>query len=176
MRQRIETERFILRPLEITDAMAIHTHCRDGSIARYTARVPHPYPLLAAELYVLASRAAQGKAPGGTWAIARREDDAMVGASGAFKRKPGDDGIEIGYWIGPPARGQGVATEAGKALIAAIREDLSPPAITAGHFEDNPASGRVLEKLGFVYTGETSRHFCMGRMAYATSLDMALAG
>ncbi|MEE2526885.1 GNAT family N-acetyltransferase [Hyphobacterium sp. HN65] len=175
MRQRIETERLILRPMDFADASAIHEHCRDGSIARYTARVPHPYPLLAAELYVLTARAAHGKRPGGSWAIARRDDDVLIGACGAFKRKPEDEGIEIGYWTGPSVRGQGIATEAGRALIAAVREDLSPPSITAGHFEDNPASGRVLEKLGFAYTGETRRLFSMGRMDYAVSLDMALA-
>jgi RimJ/RimL family protein N-acetyltransferase len=175
MRDRIETESLVLRPLEIDDAEAIEAHCRDGSIARYTARVPHPYPLIAAELYVLATRAAHGKRPGGTYAIARREDNRLIGSCAAFKRLPGDDGIEIGYWTGPDSRGQGVATEASAALITAIRDDLAPNVITSGHFEDNPASGRVLEKLGFVYTGETSRHFCMGRLAYATSRDMALA-
>ncbi|WP_394692976.1 GNAT family N-acetyltransferase [Hyphobacterium sp.] len=174
MRDRIETDRLILRPLEISDAPAIHHHCRDGSIARNTARIPDPYPLLAAELYVLSVRAGAGRKAGYVYAIADRQSDALVGASGVFKRHPDAPDWEIGYWIGPDARGRGIATEAAAGLISAASADLTPRRITAGHFDDNPASGRVLARLGFTYTGETTRLFCMGRLAYATSLDMVL--
>jgi RimJ/RimL family protein N-acetyltransferase len=175
MRDRIETDRLVLRPLEISDAPAFHHHCRDGSVARYTARIPDPYPLLAAELYILSVRASVGRKASHIYAITDRSSDALLGASGVFKRHPAANDWEIGYWIGPDARGCGFATEAAKGLISAASADLAPERITAGHFEDNPASGRVLEKLGFVYTGKSTRLFCMGRLAYATSLDMALA-
>ena len=174
MRDRIETGRLILRPLEIADAPAITHHCRDGSIARNTARIPDPYPLLAAELYILTVRARSGGKASYVYAITDRSSDALVGASVVFKRNPAATDWEIGYWIGPDMQGRGFATEAAGGLIEAIHADLAPPRITAGHFEDNPASGRVLEKLGFTYTGRTTRLFCMGRLAYATSLDMTL--
>ncbi|MBI1236580.1 MAG: GNAT family N-acetyltransferase [Alphaproteobacteria bacterium] len=174
MRDRIETDRLILRPLEISDAPAFYHHCLDGSVARNTARIPDPYPLLAAELYILSVRASAGRKANYVYAISDRHSNALLGASGVFKRNVDATDWEIGYWVGPDAKGRGIATEAAGGLIRAATADLVPQRITAGHFEDNPASGRVLEKLGFTYTGCTTRLFCMGRLAYATSLDMAL--
>ncbi|MFL6802044.1 MAG: GNAT family N-acetyltransferase, partial [Sphingomicrobium sp.] len=53
-----------------------------------------------------------------------------------------------GYWIARHAWGRGYATEACTALIA-IARTLALPCLEGSHFLDNPASGRVLEKLGF---------------------------
>jgi len=175
MRNRIETDRLVLRPLETTDATAIEYHCRDGSVARNTARIPDPYPLLAVELFILSVRAGAGNRSSFVYAITDRQSGDLIGASGVFKRNANATDWEIGYWIGPDAKGRGIATEAATGLIRAASTNLAPQRIIAGHFEDNPASGRVLEKLGFAYTGDTTRLFCMGRLAYATSLDMALA-
>lgn len=174
MRDRIETERLIIRPLELRDADAIFNHCRDGSVARFTARIPDPYPVLAVELYILSVRAGAGNRASFAYAVTERDNGALVGACGIFKRNAAATHWEIGYWVGPEAQGQGIATEAATSVIAAAQLDLAPRRIIAGHFEDNPGSGRVLEKLGFTYTGETTRLFCMGRMEYATSLDMEL--
>ena len=57
--------------------------------------------------------------------------------------------------IGSPGRigAAAIATEAGRALIAIARDTLRLKRLVAGHFIDNPASGRVLEKLGFRPTG-----------------------
>jgi len=174
MRDRIETERLIIRPLDLRDAGAIFHHCRDGSVARFTARIPDPYPLLAVELYILGVRAGAGNRASFAYAVTERGTDRLVGACGIFKRNAAATHWEIGYWVGPEAQGRGIATEAAGGLVEAARSDLAPKRLIAGHFADNPASGRVLEKLGFAYTGETTRLFCMGRMAYATSLDMEL--
>jgi RimJ/RimL family protein N-acetyltransferase len=54
----------------------------------------------------------------------------------------------MGYWIARPFWGRGLATEACRALID-IARTLALPSLEASHFIDNPASGRVLEKLGF---------------------------
>ena len=62
--------------------------------------------------------------------------------------------LEIGYWIGKPYWGQGLSTEAAKAIIKEARETLGIKALMAGAFADNPSSLRVLEKLGFKRTGE----------------------
>jgi RimJ/RimL family protein N-acetyltransferase len=59
--------------------------------------------------------------------------------------------------------GRGYATEAGRALLAAARHGLRLKRLGAGHFLDNPASGRVLEKLGFKPTGKIVPHYSAGR-------------
>ncbi|WP_421788391.1 GNAT family N-acetyltransferase [Hyphobacterium sp.] len=176
MRDRIETDRLLLRPLEPRDAIDIHRHCQDGEIARNTARIPMRYGLYDAEMFVLVCRAARGKRAGHIYAIADRGLDRLVGTCGVFKRQPDSADWEIGYWIGADSRRRGYATEAVGALCRDVRETLAPPRITAGHFADNPLSGRVLERLGFAYTGGETPLFCMGRMTYVTSLDMALEG
>ena len=175
MRDRIETERLCLRPLELRDATAIHRCYQDHEIAWNTARIPARYSLHDAEMFVLVARAARGKRAGHIYAIADRRDDRLVGSCGVFKRWPDSADWEIGYWIGAEARRQGYAREAAGALCEEIRDRLAPPRITAGHFADNPVSGRLLEKLGFTYTGRETQLFSVGRMAYVTSLDMALA-
>jgi RimJ/RimL family protein N-acetyltransferase len=58
----------------------------------------------------------------------------------------------MGYWIGRPFWGRGYATEACTALVD-IARTLGLPSLEGSHFIDNPASARVLEKLGFEALG-----------------------
>lgn len=64
-----------------------------------------------------------------------------------------DDSVELGYVIDPRYRGRGYAPEA---LRAAIEElfRMGCPCVTAGYFEENDASRRVMEKCGMVPTDE----------------------
>ena len=100
----------------------------------------------------------------------------LVGGAG-FGRKPGG-GVEIGYWIARAHWGNGYALEAGRQLIE-IARTMGLPRLEAGHFVDNPASGRVLEKLGFHPTGRTvPRHSCARGgevMCRLFALDLAQA-
>lgn len=77
-----------------------------------------------------------------------------------------DEGIEIGYVIHPDYKGQNYATEA----VSAVIQDLFRMGfkkITAGYFEENIASRRVMEKCGMHQTDETDeeeyrgvKHIC----------------
>jgi RimJ/RimL family protein N-acetyltransferase len=83
---------------------------------------------------------------------------------------PGDNGIaEIGYWISRNHWGNGFATEATRAVLSVARS-LGHDRIEAGHFLDNPASGRVLRKLGFTPTGEHRPRRSAGRGTVVTSV------
>ncbi len=57
--------------------------------------------------------------------------------------------FELGYWLGRPFWGHGYATEAARKLAGFAFSRLKATQLTAGYFHDNPASGRVLEKVGF---------------------------
>ncbi|CAA9511419.1 MAG: 50S ribosomal protein acetyltransferase, partial [uncultured Sphingomonadaceae bacterium] len=85
----------------------------------------------------------------------------LIGSVG-FGQRPGGE-IEFGYWIARPFWGRGYATEAGKAVIEAARHSLRIKKLSAGHFLDNPASGRVLEKIGFRPLGIVAPRFSAGR-------------
>ena len=78
----------------------------------------------------------------------------LIGGIGLAAR--GND-LELGYWIVPSHWGLGFATEAGQAVVAMARETLRIDRLVSGHFIDNPASGRVLDKLGFTVTGRELR-------------------
>ena len=66
---------------------------------------------------------------------------------------PEHDRAEVGYWIGKPFWGRGLATAALRLLLQFGFETLQLNRIEAGHFDYNPASGRVMEKAGMRFEG-----------------------
>jgi ribosomal-protein-alanine N-acetyltransferase len=80
-----------------------------------------------------------------------------VGAVGLILA-PAHDRAELGYWIGAPYWGRGYATEASRAVVRWGFEGLGLRRIHASHFPRNPASGRVLEKLGMRHEGTLRQH------------------
>jgi RimJ/RimL family protein N-acetyltransferase len=166
---RIETKRLSLRPLRMNDAPRIARFCNDPRVGRNLAMTPLPYMLAAAEGWImtLAARARLGE---DFVFAADLEGEGLVGVIGAHGR--GGEGYEVGYWFGRPFWGQGLATEALRGFVGEA-DKLGP--LQSGHFIDNPASGRVLEKGGFAYTGDTEHSFSMGRGARVTTKRMRYA-
>jgi RimJ/RimL family protein N-acetyltransferase len=99
----------------------------------------------------------------------------LVGSCGLGRRPSG--AVEMGYWIARAFWGRGYATEASRALID-IARTLGFTQLEGSHFIDNPASGRVLEKLGFQPLGITApRLSCArGTEAQARLMRLVLAG
>ena len=60
----------------------------------------------------------------------------------------------MGYWLARPYWNRGICSEALAMMIAHIRRTTALPSLISGHFVDNPPSGRVMEKCGFVATGQ----------------------
>jgi len=142
------TPRLLLRPGFPEDAPALAAAMSDQAIARNLAVVPWPYTLRDAEAFlasprdpVLPSLLIFERGPGAPQ---------LAGACGLGRRPSGS--VEIGYWIGKPFWGRGLATEACTALVEIARA-LGLASLEGSHFVDNPASARVLEKLGFEALG-----------------------
>ena len=165
------TERLLLRPGWIEDAPALHSAIADERIVRNLATAPWPYRLADAETFLERERSPAEPAMliFLRTAVATPE---LIGGIG-FARKP-DGGTELGYWLAPRHWGRGYATEAGRAVLAAARDSLRLRRIEAGHFLDNPASGRVLEKLGFRPTGGIVPRYSAGRGEIALCREMVL--
>ncbi len=152
------TDRLLLRPGWAEDAPALSRAIADEAIVRNLSTAPWPYGVAEAEAFLAAPR--DPVLP--TFLITRRTDGApdLIGACGLARCPSG--AVELGYWIARRHWNQGYATEAGIALIEIARA-LKLPKLEGSHFVDNPASGRVLEKLGFVATGFSAERFSCAR-------------
>lgn len=159
----IETRRLTLRAPEPRDLSRLAQLADDPGVARMTLRMPSPYRLNDAEAF-MAQVAAQDPRSAATYLI-EHEDAGPVGVIGLFE--DGDLSPEVGYWIGRPYWGRGFATEALEGALGWAAKRWKRRALVAGHFADNPASGRVLEKAGFLYTGERRVDFSRARNALA---------
>jgi len=152
------TERLLLRPGWTEDAPALARAIADEQVVRNLATAPWPYALHDAEAFLASPR--DPAMP--SFLITERTagEPRLVGACGLGRRPSG--AVELGYWIARPFWNKGFATEAGQALIEIARA-LKLPRLEASHFIDNPASGRVLEKLGFRPTGLSADRYSCAR-------------
>jgi RimJ/RimL family protein N-acetyltransferase len=138
------TPRLLLRPGFPEDAPALASAIADKAIVMNLAVVPWPYTMRDAEAFLASPR--DPVLP--SLLIFERGTGApqLVGACGLGRRPSGS--VELGYWIGRAFWGRGYATEACTALVDIARA-LGLSSLEGSHFIDNPASARVLEKLGF---------------------------
>ena len=155
----LRTERLMLRPGWTEDAPALAKAIGDERIVRNLASAPWPYTVADAEAFLATERRPVDAAL--LVFLAGETKAGPIGSVG-FGRRPSGE-IEFGYWFVRQHWGRGYATEAGKAVVAMARESLRVKRLSSGHFLDNPASGRVLEKLGFRPTGAVVPRFSAGR-------------
>lgn len=138
----LTTDRLVLSPLAAEDESACIAALSDFDLVRWLAPVPWPY------------RAGDFRAfltdpvPAAKWAITR--DGAFLGMIGLDH--------QFGYWLDRAAWGQGLATEAARAVLAAHFSDPAAAPVHAGYFEGNARSARVLTKLGFREIGRGHVH------------------
>lgn len=154
MTEILRAARLTLRPLRDDDAPFIERHCGAWDVARMLRVVPWPYPPGMALDYIRRVRAPRStdrgadRAADRTWAL-----DASVSGGepvlGVLTVKRIEGGVRLGYWLGRPWWGLGYMSEA---VTTALSDAFDDPAVgfaEAGVFADNPASRRLLERLGF---------------------------
>lgn len=145
----------------------------DLAIARNTARIPVPYRRENADAFML--HAGKAFETGAEFVFAVRLGDTLVGCCGVTRKVGAPAGEwDLGYWVGAPHRGQGIAGEAGAAALRYARDHLGARAATAAYFVDNPASGAVLRRIGFAPTGARAMHFSLGRGGEAEAVRMRM--
>jgi len=166
------TERLLLRPGWREDAPALLAAIADERIVCNLAQAPWPYRLSDAEAFL--GRERKPHEPSCLIYLRTEREPRLIGGIGVGRLPDAGDALEFGYWLARPFWGLGYATEAGRALVANVRDSLRLRRLTAGHFTDNPASGRVLAKLGFRPTGVTRLRWSAGRRAEAPCREFAL--
>ena len=151
------TERLLLRPFAADDAPDVQRLAGARAVAETTLHIPHPYEDGVAEAWIAthAERFAEGAVL--TLAITLRDGGALVGAIGlTFNRA--HQSAEMGYWVGVPYWGRGYATEAAAALMRYAFQALGLHRVHATHLTRNPASGRVMQKIGMRHEGTLREH------------------
>lgn len=159
MKQRptLKTQRLILRPFELTDAKDVQRLAGDRTVADTTLNVPHPYADGMAENWIATHQPKFEAGELANFAIVLRDSGELVGAIGLGIEKRFDR-AELGYWIGAPYWNRGYCTEAGHILLTYGFGTLSLNRVHASHLARNPASGRVMEKLGMTREGIARQH------------------
>ncbi|AOV15730.1 hypothetical protein BJI67_00450 [Acidihalobacter aeolianus] len=153
----LETPRLRLRPFAATDAPDVQRLAGDFAIADTTAHIPHPYEDGVAESWIATRAEAFAQGTGLSLAIAARSGGDLIGAISLMQIAPGHQ-AELGYWIGRPYWGNGYCTEAGEAMLRHVFGELGLIRVHALHLSRNPASGRVMQKLGMRHEGHRRQH------------------
>ena len=146
------TPRLRLRPFRPADASDVQLLAGVRAVAATTLTIPHPYPDGAAAVWIETHEAAWASGRDAHYAITDADGGALLGAVG-LKLAPEHAGAELGYWVSEQAWGRGYATEAAAAVCAHAFAVHGVHRIQARHFTGNPASGRVMQKLGMRHEG-----------------------
>ena len=153
----LETPRLRLRPFEPADAAALFEIANNPAVTRFTTWDAHR-TVDSSRAFIsdyAASRYLEGVAD--PYAIVRKEDDRLIGATGGRWESEANRCMEFGYWLGEPYWGRGLATEAARALVAYLFAGYPVERVQAHYIEGNAVSGRVLEKVGLKFEGVRRR-------------------
>lgn len=150
---RLETKRLLLRPWIEEDAEALYKYASDPLVGPRAGWAPHQSVEESREII-------RGIFGGeGMWAVVLKETEEPIGCVGYLGAEVSNlqiaqDECEVGYWIARPYWGRGICTEALRAVVEYGLRDKGFKAMWGNYFPTNPASGRVMEKCGFVDTGK----------------------
>ena len=150
----LETERLLLRPWKVSDATVLYKLASDAEVGTNAGWPPHSSEEESRQIITTVFDNPT------TWAIVSRVSNEVIGAIGYgpscdCNLPAKNDEPTVGYWLGKAYWNKGYCTEALQALLAHIWQHTTITSLISGHFVDNPASGRVMEKCGFRPTGET---------------------
>ena len=149
----IRTSRMVLRPLNAADGAPFLRIRANWNVARMLRMAD--YPPAAAEVSAWIAGAELEWARGTAFRFAVIKDGMVIGCADVDEIRDGWG--ELGYWLEEAFWGDGLASEAGAAVRDFAFQQLNLEGLRSGHAADNPASGRVLQKLGFIHVGADRR-------------------
>jgi ribosomal-protein-alanine N-acetyltransferase len=149
----LQTERLRIRPYSEADIPELVRLIGAREVAATTLRIAHPYSEQDARAFLELA-----KEPDKLWlAITLRADERQIGGIG-LRVELQHQHAELGYWLGVSYWSQGYATEAASEVLRYGFEDLALHRIFASHFKQNPASGKILKKIGMRHEGSQREH------------------
>lgn len=148
----LETKRLILRPWRESDAATLFKYASDPDVGPLAGWPPHQS---VDESLELIKTVFSGE---GMWAVELKETSEAIGCVGYLPASASNLDIdenqcEVGYWIAKPYWDKGICTEAMRAVVDHCFNVKGFEVLWGDYFPENPASGRVMEKCGFIDTG-----------------------
>jgi [ribosomal protein S5]-alanine N-acetyltransferase len=149
----LTTKRLTLRPLVLEDAWDVERLAGTREIADTTLNIPHPYPVGAATRWIETHAPAWAAGTGVTYAIVETSNGKLAGVVSLMQIHREHRRAELGYWIAVDRWNKGFATEASASILDFGFQSLGLHRIESTHFVRNPASGKVMQKLGMTQEG-----------------------
>ncbi|ACT02776.1 GNAT family N-acetyltransferase [Paenibacillus sp. JDR-2] len=151
------SSRLTLRPLELADGEFIERLAGDKDVADTTLNMPHPYPAGAAAAFIQKRHEAAARGEGYSFAVILTETGAFLGVVGLHVNKT-HHMAELAYWIGKPYWSNGYCSEAAARVVQFAFDELELNRVYAAAMTRNPASYRVMEKIGMKFEGVLRNH------------------
>ena len=148
----LTTERLTLRPFVADDAFDVERLAGMREIAATTLNIPHPYPHGGAAAWIALHEPGWREGTSATFAMVLRDTSRLAGAISLMIKRE-HKRAELGYWVALDSWNRGYATEASRRVIDFGFEVLRLHRIQSRHLLRNPASGRVMQKLGMQQEG-----------------------
>ena len=152
----METERILLRSWRESDAETLFKYASDPEVGPRAGWPPHKSVEESLEIIRTVFNT------GTMWAVEWKETGEAIGCVGYLPASASnlsipEDQCEVGYWIARPYWGRGICTEAMRMVIEYCFHIKHFTVLWGDYFPSNPASGKVMEKCGFIDTGEETR-------------------
>jgi len=153
----IQLERLLLRPFSLDDAKVVQELAGDKYVAEMTLNIPYPYEDGMAEEWIKTHIDNFNEDRTLTLAIVHQEEKYLIGTISIGLNKKFAHG-ELAYWIGRKYKNKGYCTEAANGIVKYAFEEMKLNRIYARHLGKNPASGKVMKKIGMKYEGLLRQH------------------
>ncbi|MDR0530659.1 MAG: GNAT family N-acetyltransferase [Oscillospiraceae bacterium] len=168
----LQTPRLCLREMTKADAPTLVELLRNQEVSRWLTVDLSRMTRREEEIRIARARKAFAAGRELHWGIGERDSDGLVGMICLVGLNRRDQHAMAGFWLGHAYWGRGYMTEALWAVLDYSFRGLGLNRVYAGHFADNSASGRVMQKCGLQYEGTRRQAFCKNgqyydEMAYA---------
>ncbi|MEX1152922.1 GNAT family N-acetyltransferase [Parvibaculum sp.] len=150
MKRTLDTARLRLRQFLANDAERMHEIKSNWNVIKMLRLAPYPSTLENCREWI--AQISDEWKRGEAYRFAVDHQNTMIGCVDIDELREGHG--ELGYWFDQASWGRGFASEAAEATVALAFKELGLALIESGHASDNPASGHILEKLGFQRTGK----------------------
>lgn len=149
----LETDRLILRRVEVTDADEMFNNwCCDDVVTRYLPWDSHKNIDVTRKLLDMWVNEYKNDYVY-RWIVVLKENRRLIGTIDVVNKDISNEVFEIGYCYSRDSWGTGIATEALSRIIRFLFEEVGVFVIVAKHYENNFASGKVMQKAGMKYDG-----------------------